>query len=451
MIRYCLPFILSACFLFFSCKKDSPPGPGPDASDNARANNWIYNVLSEEYYWSPYLTDKSKTNLELAPQDYLKSVRYADDRFSVVEPLETETRASADGYVTDFGINFIIWRYESGLRLLQITSIVPGSPAERAGLRRSDRIDRIDGQTINESNWQALLARQRISLSLCDETFEPIREVELAKAPYYDTPVILDTVYTVGTKRVGYLVYYKYSSAFEDSNDVDLMSAFRRFKQAGVNELILDLRFNGGGLEPLFIKMASLIAPAELVSGNAILAYTTDRVDRTKEPGIDRFSLTPEELATANLDLDRLIVLANRFTASASEVTMHCLRQYMDLVHYGETTTGKYVGSQTFSGESKNIPWELHPITTRLYDKRFLGDPGYPDGLSPDVPMIDDGPFRGQLGEYQPDQDYDRMLLRVMNDLRGASRSAADPEQETPAAPTARMISPVRPTLILTK
>jgi C-terminal processing protease CtpA/Prc len=463
MTRHSFLLILSVgFFLFFSCKKEKPgsqpdPKPAPGESENAKANNWIYDQLSQVYYWSPYLKKKSDTNLELAPADYLESVRYVDDRFSAIEPLDEATRATADGMVTDFGIDRVAWKYPSGEVVIQVTAIVPGSPAERAGLRRSDVIGRVDGKPIPTSNWDTLFGTQQLRLSIARsaDNFETIHEIELSRGPYYDTSVILDTVYTVGEKKVGYLVYRKFFSATKDDNDVDLLAAFRHFKQEGVNELILDVRYNGGGLETLFIKMSSLIAPAEHITKRDILAYRTDRVDRTKESGIDRFSLSADELATANLNLPRLIVLANSNTASASELTMHCLRQHIPVIHYGETTVGKYVGSYEISGKDKGIPWIFHPITTRLYDSRFFADPGYPAGLTPDVALHDNGRpdildfFYGQFGEYDTNKDYDRLLLRVMNDLQGKTRAADLPARETPVAPGVRMIPTVKPTLII--
>jgi C-terminal processing protease CtpA/Prc len=459
MTSHRILLILSAGFLFFSCTREieTPDPPDPNLSENARTNNWIYDQLARVYYWAPELAGRAETDLEQDPQAYLESVLYHDDRFSYIEPLDAASRAPADGMVTDFGINYMVWKIGSARYELQITSVVPGSPAERAGLKRSHLIGRIDGEEIPSSGWDALFDPQQITLTYAQSTdgfaTATIREVELTKAPYYDTPVMLDTVYTVGTKTVGYLAYNKFYSAFEDDNDVDLLAAFRRFKQAGVSELILDLRFNGGGLEALFVKMSSLIAPAVNVGRGDVLAIRTSRVDRKTAAGTDRFSLTPDELATANLNLSRLFVLANSNTASASELTMHCLRQYIPVIHYGETTVGKYVGSYPIPGEDDDVPWTLHPITMRLYDKRFLDDPGYPTGLSPDVLMLgnglpgpaelNNGYFRGQFGEWDPGKDYDPMLHRVMTYLQGTTRSDAfgtAPVEAAPVTPRARMI-----------
>lgn len=449
------PFILLAAILTVSCT-GSPTVPDPDDSENARVDRWVYEQLDRIYYWQPRLPRRDDTDLELAPEGYLNSVMAPDDRFSYLEPAEAATRATADGYVTDLGINYIVWLFSDGRRMLQITSVVPGSPAAAAGLRRSDLVGRVGGFEIPASGVAALLAPDRVILTLCDPDFAPLREVSLAKAPYYDTPVMLDTVYTVGALKVGYLAYSKFYSAADDDNATDLVAAFRRMKAAGATELILDLRYNGGGYETLFVKMASLIAPASKVAAGDILAYRTDREGRTVASGVDRFALTPEELAAANLDLARVIVLANGHTASASEVTMHTLARHIPVIHYGAATVGKYVGSYPISGEAEGIPWTLHAISSRLWDNRFLGDPGYPNGLAPNVAMHDNGlpysagngPFFGDPGDWDDaDGDYDPVLRRVMTDLVGATR-AATPRESRPT-PRAEAVSTIRPRLIL--
>jgi hypothetical protein len=267
--------------------------------------------------------------------------------------------------------------------------------------------------------------------------------------------VLKDTVYVLPStapenagKRVGYLAYRKFYSAAEDENDTDLIDAFRRFKQAGVDELVLDLRFNSGGLSTLFVRLSSLIAPAEKVAGNEVLTYWAGRVNAQLPSGSDGFRLKPDESTTANLDLDRLYVLANQFTASASELTVHCLRRHMTVIHYGEKTVGKYFGSNSISGESDGVPWIMHPITRRYFDNRSMDDPGYPGGLIPQVELKITPQGLGDLGEWNPEKPYDSDLLRVMNDLQGIA-PAADTRVDTRSVSSWRVVSTPKAEMII--
>ena len=87
------------------------------------------------------------------------------------------------------------------------------------------------------------------------------KSVELTARTMYEDPVLCDSIYEFGGKKVGYLAY----SSFDLHSIEKLVETAREFKAAGVEELVLDLRYNGGGYVITENVLASLFAPQEAV------------------------------------------------------------------------------------------------------------------------------------------------------------------------------------------
>ena len=139
---------------------------------------------------------------------------------------------------------------QTGEVILSILMVEPGSPADQAGMKRGDIVYRIDGVTLMTDNVNEVygnLSNQTVTLSFATEQDGVLSQKEdktMTRALVESNPVHFKKVFdNIAGKKVGYLVYNQFSSSFND----ELNDAFADFKAAGIDELVLDLRFNGGG------------------------------------------------------------------------------------------------------------------------------------------------------------------------------------------------------------
>ena len=150
-----------------------------------------------------------------------------------------------------------------------------------------------------------------------------------------DTPFLKDSVYTINGKKIGYLVYNHFSSGPTDNSneyDNDLRSAFQYFASQQVNEFILDLRYNNGGLLSCAELLCTMLAPSSALGQELGYLEFNNRFN----PQIVPFTLNSGLIGNgANLNLNTLYVLTSSQTASASEMVINCLDPYMDVVIIG--------------------------------------------------------------------------------------------------------------------
>jgi hypothetical protein len=188
--------------------------------------------------------------------------------------------------------------------------------------------------------------------------------------------IVYDTLHYSNNKVTGHLVF---DSFIQPSTD-ELATAFAYFKSVGVNDLILDLRYNTGGYLYVAQALASYIAGNSLAGKQdyfATLTYNSKHQDQNTSY-IFQSTQSP-------LDLTRLVVISSRLTASASEAVMNGLKPFLDVVSVGDTTYGKPVGMNGWSVGEKYFYW---PITFKMVNAANVGD--YFAGLPPLKVVSDD-------------------------------------------------------------
>ena len=204
--------------------------------------------------------------------------------------------------------------------------------------------------------------------------------------------VLIDTVYYINNKKIGYFCYLKFEGSAE------LAPIIKKFKEANVDELIIDLRYNPGGYvntckylcnslvnESAYGKIFQSQGFNDILSHEMLVRYGRDMED-------DYFDFPSDDnkhilgLPLYGLNMGRLYVLTSRYTASASEALIVCLRPYNDVIVIGEKTVGKGVGSYIIS-DSK-YKYMLHPITLRYYNANIESTPD--DGINPNY-IVENG------------------------------------------------------------
>lgn len=398
-----LAFLLGVTTLLSGCKKEPEVVEPEDTAtaENLTVNEWILENMQDLYFWN----DKIPANPDktLAPDKFFDSILYKydassrpdGDRFSWIEESAEDLQASLSGETTTTGMEYTLYLRATGSDevIAQVLYVLPGSPAEKAGLKRGDIISRVNGQTLNRSNYASLLfsgTTFRFGLaSVSGNTLVDTDETKSVTATVFqENPVFLDSVYTVGGKTIGYLVYNQFVPGPNGSStatyDAQLDAIFGEFKTRGVNELVLDLRYNPGGYTSSSANLASLIGRG--VSSSSV--YFREQWNSTITPYLrqeygDSFFVQNFLTKSQNIggNLSRVYVLTTDYTASASELIINGLRPYMSVITIGTTTYGKNVGSITISDETGKIKWGMQPIVFKSFNS--AGQSDYAAGFTP--------------------------------------------------------------------
>lgn len=366
------------------------------------------------------------------------------DRFSwFVEDFEVQKNAF-QGIRTRFGFTSrtIEINGTTGEVILSILFVEPGSPADAAKMRRGDIVSHIDGIKLTSQNINEVFSRlsnESVTLSFATEQNGDLIQVEdktMTRALVVSNPVHLTKIFNdIGGKKVGYLVYNQFSASFND----ELNAAFSDFKSAGVDELVLDLRFNGGGSVLTSSYLASMIYANARTGLFVDLKYNAKHSDQndgyTFENELWRYntdgSSNGQERINRLSSVNRLYILTSNSTASASELIINGLRPYMASVKLiGLTTYGKNVGSITlydspktdYTSETRANPahkFAMQPIVFQSFNKN--GESDYTQGFKPEIEVDESNYWNNILPLGDPSE---ALLKAALNDIRGIQAKA---------------------------
>ena len=316
----------------------------------------LRDYFAAQYFWNTW-SPKPDLGAASTVEGYLEALRYAGgdvipgdataarwprDRWTGYQPTESFNRVYGDGESLGYGVA-VAGQEVLGQpdRPLYVRYVEPASPAGLAGINRGDQVLALNGrptpEVIAADDFSALTAKtvgETLDLRLRTAAGNE-RAVSLRSAVYPLRPVDGKAVLPLpGGRQVGYL----YVHQMIDQAVPRMMEAFNDFRTAGVSELVLDLRYNGGGLVSVGRDLASLMAGAAVVGQPyARLVY-----NRQQSGSDATYAFGPSEVA---LTLKRVYVLAGRRTCSASEQVVNGLRGVgVEVVLIGETTCGKPVG-----------------------------------------------------------------------------------------------------------
>jgi carboxyl-terminal processing protease len=385
-----------------------------DLDDNAvPVHDFIWKGMNAYYLWQaevPELADERFANQEQlnkylqafnSPEQLFESLLYQPgviDRFSVIVPDYTVLENLLQGVAKSNGVEY-------GLRYVSPTGnaifgyvryILPDTDATTKDIRRGDIIYAINGTPLNDSNYRELFAADTYTLNLAtyaaDGTITPNgREVTLTKTQYAENPV--HTVATIDQSghKIGYLLY----NGFYSNYDNDLNAAFAQLKTAGVTDLVLDLRYNGGGSVRTATYLASMITGqfnGQLFARQQWNSKLQAKFE-SENPEVLQNLFTNQltnNAAINSLNLSKVYILTTAATASASELVINCLKPYIEVVQIGDKTVGKNVGSVTLydsrdfsaSGRSGSHKYAMQPIVIKTVNKDNFGE--YSAGIVPD-------------------------------------------------------------------
>jgi carboxyl-terminal processing protease len=362
-------------------------------------NEWIFEHMEALYFWNDKIPAGLNPGKEPDPEEFFYKMIYKEeDKWSYITPDLDALIAELEGRPLSSGISPAFVRIGESQQVLIIVEFVyQGSPADRAGIKRGDLILTINGEYLNIDNCYELFSQPTINIGkgiISGNSFIPTGEsFSLVSEVIEADPLIYHDVMDINGIKTGYIVYSSFTAGANDKYISTMDNIIQEFKNEGISELIVDLRYNTGGEIDVAAYLASAIVPYSVMSNNETLVqyiYNDYLTDYLKGPGID-----PEYLGlnfpvnTNNLNLDKVYFLTGWKTASASELIIIGLKPYMDVKKVGESTYGKYTGSWVIT-DTNNPPkhkWAMMPIILKYANLDGYTD--FKNGLSPDYPVMD--------------------------------------------------------------
>ncbi|WP_075340926.1 S41 family peptidase [Tenacibaculum agarivorans] len=447
--------VLIALIALVSCSKDEVVS-GDNGNDggttvtlNNEVNDFVWKGLNSWYNWQAQVTDLADTkddntdqyytylNGFSKPEDLFNSLKHPSDDFSwFIEDYVAQQQAF-QGITKSFGFRIALVRVDSTDDVVAYIQFVStGSPADLAGFKRGDIFNGINGNKMTTANFRTVLepysAAETATFNFVETDGVTSKEDKtITGTTVADNPVHLTKVFdNINGKKVGYLVYNGFRSSFND----ELNAAFAQLKSAGIQELVLDLRINGGGSVLTSAYLASMIT-AEVTEGTTFgeLRYNSKHTDRNARAPffntLTKFDADGNNLGTETINrvsgLTRLYVLASGSTASASEMIINGLRPFIDVKVVGVKTTGKNEGSITLydsptsdftdvNSANPNHKNAMQPIVFQIYNS--LGQSDYADGFEPNIKVEEFRSWRNIL----PFGDENEVLLKAaLDDIKG--------------------------------
>ena len=366
-------------------------GGGGDASSAgcsvAQEQSLLRGYVNDWYLWTGLAPNP-------APDGYATVAAYFDalkfqgnatipaDRWSYFQTTASFNQFFAEGRSLGYGI------FVNGIELtlpLKVRYTEPNSSAG-AALQRGDIIVSINGRTsadlIAANDFSMLTpANEGDQLTLVIDNGNGPRTVVLTARTYDLKPVPLDptVLTTAGGTRVGYLVLKDFITQAE----APLAASLAAIRNAGATELILDLRYNGGGRVSTAQNLASLIAGGGANTGKVFATLKYNAAHQGSN------SVLPF-LAQPVAPFARVIVLTGSRTCSASELVVNGLKPVANVVTIGGTTCGKPVGFNPTPQCSNTYS----VVTFESVNGAGVG--GYYNGLDASCPVAED--FSGALG-----------------------------------------------------
>jgi len=406
-----------------SCKKSavSPDGgtattPATPGTRAELTRDSIYLYAQQTYFWNVGMPSYATFNpRQYATNDAVLAAIKAlpstggKDKYSFID--DGTVASQLGGVSGDFGFSIFF----NSANDLRIKYVYPSSPASAQGLKRGYQITKVNGNTninTSDASINAIVdavfgTNPTVSLTVVKPDGSS-QDVIITRGSYNINPVLYTNTFTAGTKKVGYIVF----NSFTTNSTSLLDAAFTKFASDGISELIVDLRYNGGGSVATSEAFTNLVAP---VAQNGKVMYTTywtktmqdkqatiltnQKFYQTGADGVKRlfsfFDYDYAPTATAGNqevftkrgsvnNLSRVYFIVTASTASASELLINNLKPVMDVKLIGRKTYGKPVGFFSIRIDKNDL------YIPQFQTKNQLNQGDYFDGMAVDKDIADD-------------------------------------------------------------
>ena len=379
--------------LITGCKKDPDPVNEQTLAENAR--DGLYDLMQVMYLWNDKMPTVKASDYP-GPAEMLEALRYKPkDIYSVVMTWDDFLAFMQGSVEGRHGITLSLDTAD----VVRVVILYKNSDLWPMGVRRGWIVKKVNGvdlaplfiNAVATRNWTAydnLMGPATVGVTNSFLFQKPDgTEVTYSstKSSFTVNSVTASDVLDLPSGKTGYLCF----EAFIDPSPAELDQAFAFFKANNVTDLIIDLRYNGGGDMEVAQQLASLVMKQE---DTTKICYKLKYNSTVSASWDETYNFTK----TANpLGLDRVVFITTRGTASASEVVISSLKPYISVSLVGDTTFGKPVGMNVFgfpfpttSVPEPDYKYVFAPITFEFVNASDWG--GFYDGIVPDVLANDD-------------------------------------------------------------
>lgn len=449
--------IITLCFILLSCEKTDNSIP-----QDIEINDFVWKGMNLFYFWQGNVPDLQDTRFSSqaqlnsfltnydGPAELFESLRYQpgiEDRFSVIVDDYVALENSFQGIRVGNGMYFGLVRYANNPSKVfgYARYVVPASDADQKGITRGVLFNEIDGTQITDTNFENLLAPNSYTIGIADyNNGNPTstgNTITLVKQQLQELPVHELKVITEGTNRIGYVMYNQFASNF----DQVLNYGFSILKQEAVTDLVIDLRYNGGGSTTTATYLGAMITGQfngqlfsrenwneKINSSFDDSFFTNNFTNRIVKRDAENNVVLNEQINSLNLN--RVYFLVSGSTASSSELLINSLSSFIDVYTIGTTTVGKVHGSITIYDSDNyaknggnlnpNHTWAMQPLVLEIVNKDGTNQP---NGITPDIIMQEDYGNLGEIGERS-----DPLLERAIQFIATGARNPVKSSQTIP-------------------
>ncbi len=434
-LKYLVMFLLFVSLLT-GCFDDNDDVP--QISTTLDINDFIWKGMNIFYLYKDDVADLANDRFSSdqeytdflrgfsSPEGIFEALQSSVDDFSFLVDDYIALEQAFDGITRNNGMEFGLVRYPNSDTNVfgYVRYVLPDTDATAKGIKRGDIFNTIDGTQITDQNFSQLLNPESYTIGLA--TFDgtdvtPTGEtVSLNKIQYTENPVFISKTIDVGGNPVGYLMYNSFTADF----DGQLNTAFANFKSDNITDLVLDLRYNGGGSVTSAIDLSSMITGQ--FNGSV---FTTEEWNAERQEQFGGTNLFDNQIRTGDainsLELSRIYILTTRSSASASELVINGLDPYVNVIQIGSTTRGKFQASITLydsdnygrQGADPGHTYAIQPLVLRSINS--VGFTDYFDGFTPEVLVEEDFSNLGILGD-----ENEPLLKAALDNILGTRNSS---------------------------
>lgn len=383
---------------------DAEGQPFPDQPGSLlHEKHWLRSFSHELYLWFDEIPDQdpapfssAETYFEELKTPQLLPTGQPKDNFHFFIPTDEWQQQSQSGVSAGYGARWVILA-ASPPRDVVVAFNEPGTPASDNGLVRGTRVIEVDGVDVVNASTQADIdainaavfsptpgSSHTFTVALPDASE---RIVTMTAGNFASASVQNVTRFPSSAGEVGYLTFNDHIGPSEQQ----LIDAITTLRDQGISELLLDLRYNGGGFLTIASQLAYMIAGSQATAGRAFETMRFNSQHPIRNPVTGEllepipfrsttagFSASPSGQPLPQLGLTRLVVLTGANTCSASETIINSLRGIdLEVIQVGARTCGKPFG--TYPSDNCGTTW----FTTMFQGVNEKGFGDYPDGFSP--------------------------------------------------------------------
>jgi len=336
-------FVLTAMLMLAACTISDDGNNNTYTCKDGGQKRFVRDATLYWYLWNDLLPRKKDIKLGNydTPSELLADLISVQplDGYSYIGSAADDVAFFGAGQYEGFGFS---WQ-RVATDDIRLTRVFTGSPAAAAGFSRGQQVVAIDGRAIADieaaEGFEAALDAATVNFSMRQTDGVTEFSADVTKGIVTINPVPQwRLIPRTGTAPIGYVEL----ASFISTADSVLDTVFASFRSADVTEVIVDLRYNGGGLVATADLFADLLGGA--VAENLTFSRTLHNADRSADYDYEEFF----DLLGNSINLARLVVIATPSTASASEMVINGLEPHVEVTVVGDRTFGKPVGQVGF-------------------------------------------------------------------------------------------------------